>query len=175
VGVRLCAFMLAGIFGPLGLASAQPNVAGDADPQHDRDIIFPHKSFLSVPTYVEVKGTLTAGWIGYKNNTYSIFCLPSGCTVASVEQIGPNQLGDINGPTVYPVVKWTNDTVVAEDEDLCIRTTITIDRTYQTVIWVDVPIHKGTDPCQRFQSIEARTATIESPPFYKAWWPDRGR
>lgn len=165
VDVRFIIFMLVAMGYPAEPLFSQTNVVQDNGQESDQTIIFPNKSFLSVPSYVEVKGTLTADWILYKNNTYSIFCLPSNCTVSYVEQIGPNQIGEINGPIVYPVVTWNNGTVVAEDNDLCVRTTITIDRTSQTVAWIEVPINKGKEFCHWGHPFNSRTATIESPPF----------
>src|SRR2546426_5055871 len=68
---------------------------------YDQDIVFPIKTFLSTDAYVAVKGTLSADWIAYKNNTFSILCLPQECIVADVEQIGPKQVSSINGPVIY--------------------------------------------------------------------------
>ncbi len=72
------------------------------DARADQDIVFPAKLFLGTKAYVAAKGTLSADWIAYKNNTFSILCLPEECLVASVEQIGPKQVGNIDGPTSYP-------------------------------------------------------------------------
>src|SRR5213078_1002537 len=73
--------------------------------RYDEDIIFPSNIFLSTEAYVAAKGTMTADWVGYKNNTYSILCLPEECIVADVAQIGPKQIGSINGPVTYPVIR----------------------------------------------------------------------
>jgi hypothetical protein len=97
--------------------------------RYDEDIVFPIKTFVGTKAYVAAKGTLSADWIAYKNNTYSILCLPEECIVASVEQIGPKQVGNIEGPVAYPVKRRTTDNdVVAEDDWLCARITITLDR-----------------------------------------------
>jgi hypothetical protein len=93
------------------------------------------------------------------------------CLVASVEQIGARQIGAIDGPIVYPVVKWSSEEVIAEDNELCARTTIVINRTEQTVLWIETPINLTTIACQSFQPIKERTATIEAPPFWKSWPP----
>ena len=87
--------------------------------RYDEDIVFPVKTFVSSDAWVAVKGTLIADWIGYKNNTFSILCLPDECIVASVEQIGPKQVGSIDGPVTYPVIRWTNDEVVAQSDAFC--------------------------------------------------------
>ena len=93
------------------------------------DIIFPMKSFFVTKESISAQGTLTADWIGYKNNTYSILCIREECIVANVEQIGPKQMSTIDGPIVYPVKQWTEDgQVVAEEDALCARISITLDR-----------------------------------------------
>jgi hypothetical protein len=109
----------------------------------DEDIVFPLKTFHSREPYVAVSGTLTADWIAFKNNTYSILCLPEECIVADVAQIGSKQISNINGPTTYPVIRWTKDEVVAQSADLCARTTITFDRATETVLWVQTPQSNG--------------------------------
>ena len=104
----------------------------------DQDIVFGMKLFVGTSAWVAAKGTLTADWLAYKNNTFSILCQPEKCVVASVNQIGPKQVGQIDGPTAYPVKHWTEgDEVVAEDNHLCQRITITVDRRTQTVLWVE--------------------------------------
>jgi hypothetical protein len=99
-----------------------------ADVPYDEDIAFPHKQFLNTEAYVAANGTLTADWVGYKNNTFSILCLPEECIIADVAQIGAKQISSINGPVVYPVLRWTKEEVVAQDKGLCARITITLQR-----------------------------------------------
>ena len=127
----------------------------------DEDIVFSEKIFLPTKAYVAAKGTLSADWIGYKNNTYSILCFPTECIVASAEQIGPRQVSSIDGPVVYPVIRWSeNDEVVAQDDALCARITITLDRTSQTVLWVETPINQTTVACKSADN-NIRKATLE--------------
>jgi hypothetical protein len=68
----------------------------------DHDIVFATKLFVGTKAFVAARGTLSADWMAYKNNTFSILCTPEECIVASVNQIGPKQVGAIDGPTVYP-------------------------------------------------------------------------
>jgi hypothetical protein len=106
----------------------------------DQDIVFGTKLFVGTKAWVAAKGTLTADWMAYKNNSFSILCDPEACTVASVNQIGPKQVGSIDGPTAYPVKQWAeDDEVVAEDDTLCSRITITLDRKTESVLWVETP------------------------------------
>lgn len=125
------------------------------------------KSFIGTKAFVAAKGTLTADWIGYKNNTYSILCVPDECIVASVEQIGPHQVGTIDGPVVYPMKHWTDDDeVVAEDDALCSRITMTLDRRTQSVLWVETPINQTTIACKNADD-KLRKATLEASLFWR--------
>ena len=144
-------------------ASAQTTSDHYANSEPDRDIVFPNKSYISGQAYVAVQGTLTADWLAYPNNTYSIVCDMRQCLVASVEQIGARQIGAIQGPIVS---KWSNAEVIAESDDVCARTAIVINRAEQTVFWVQTPINQSTGVCQSFQPVKPRTATIEAPAFW---------
>jgi hypothetical protein len=138
-----------------------------ATTRSDEDIRFPYKSFDGPKAWVAAKGTLTADWMAYKNNTFSILCLPEECIVASVNQIGPRQVGDIDGPIVYPVKRWTDDgEVVAEDSTLCSRITITLDRRTKSVLWVETPINQTTLACKNADN-NIRKATLEASPFWR--------
>jgi hypothetical protein len=173
--VTLCAAALAGTIWLLPVAqlpsSAQTGTERNVDSDTVSDIVFPNKAFSNTQAYVAVQGTLTADWLAYPNNTYSILCVSVQCLVASVRQIGPRQIGAIDGPIVYPVIEWSKDKVIAQDDDLCASTIITIDRNAQTVFWVETPINQTTAACQSFRPITARTASIEAPPFWKSWRP----
>jgi hypothetical protein len=133
----------------------------------DEDIVFPAKVFSAAKAYVAAKGTITADWVGYKNNTYSILCVRDECTVANVEQIGPKQLSSIDGPTTYPVKQWTEDgQVVAEDDALCSRITITLDRRTETVLWVETPINQTALACKNADNA-VRKATLETSLYWR--------
>ena len=86
--------------------------------------------------------------------------------VAYAEQIGPRQVGRINGPTVFPVVNWTADEVVASDNSLCVKYTITIDRQTKTLLWVETPINQTTIACKDADNA-IRKATIEHSLFWQ--------
>lgn len=134
--------------------------------RYDEDIVFPVKTFVSSDAWVAVKGTLIADWIGYKNNTFSILCLPDECIVASVEQIGPKQVGSIDGPVTYPVIRWTNDEVVAQSDAFCARITITFQRKSETVLWVETPINQTAVACKNADST-IRKASIETSLYWQ--------
>lgn len=133
----------------------------------DQDIVFTNKVFIGTKAFVAAKGTLSADWIGYKNNTYSFFCHPEECLVASANQIGAKQVGSIDGPISYSVKRWTDDAeVVAEDQTLCSRITFTLDRRSQTVFWVETPINQTELNC-KYADSNIRKATLEAPPFWR--------
>jgi hypothetical protein len=132
----------------------------------NNNIAFPDREFENTEAYVFVVGTLTGDWIAYKNNTYSILCLPGYCLVAYVEQIGPSQIGRIYGPTTYPVTKWTDDEIIASDNDLCRRATWTIDRGVKMALYAETPINQTADACAGSDS-NIRKATIEPSPFWR--------
>jgi len=134
---------------------------------YDQTIVFPIKVFVGAKGWVAAKGTMTADWVGYKNNAYSILCLPNECTVASVEQIGPDQISSINGPTPYPIKSWTDDgAVVAEFVDPCVRTTITLDRQTEAVLWVETPINQSAMACKNADT-SIRKATLETSLYWR--------
>jgi len=135
-------------------------------PRPDEDIVFSRKLFVNTKAFVYVAGTLTADWIAYKNNTYSVLCVPQECMVAYAEQIGPRQVGRIDGPTVFPVVNWTADEVVASDNSLCAKITITVDRRTKTLLWVETPINQTTIGCKDADNA-IRKATIEDWLFWQ--------
>jgi hypothetical protein len=121
---------------------------------------------------VHVHVTLVADWLAYKQNTYSISCDKSGCLVASINQTGPKMVDEIGGPTFYPILKLSDDEIIAQDDDSCVRETITIDRIAQSVLWTWIPINQSTDGCHDLKKLSPssatpRTATIENPMFWK--------
>jgi hypothetical protein len=176
IRVTLCAFALAGPIAFLLLATAssgeQIRDERNADfkdgsniifPKNGDNIIsFPSKMFInsSTPDFVLVRGTLTGDWVQYPNNTYTISCVPGQCIVASFRQIGNNRVGYVD-VLPYTVTEWSNKEIIAHDNQLCMRSTITIDRSEQTLLWVDIPINQGTAACQAFVPIKSRTATIK--------------
>jgi hypothetical protein len=135
--------------------------------RYDEDIVFPIKTFLGTKTFVAAKGTISADWVGYKNNTYSILCFPEECIVADIDQIGPKQVSSIDGPTTYPVKQWTEDgQVVAQDDAPCSRITITLDRSTETVLWVETPINQTAIACKNADNA-IRKATLETSLYWR--------
>ena len=104
---------------------------------------------------VFVTGTLIGKGVGYKNNTWEIRCVRSDnvCRTASVEEIGRDQLGQIN-LVEWPVVTWTGSTIVArsdpDDTSSCGRQTLTINRDAKSVDYVAIPQNLDRDYCKHF-------------------------
>lgn len=65
-----------------------------------------------------------------------------------------------------PVIKWTPNEVVASDEYMCAKVTITLDRKTGTLLWVETPINQTTNACKDADNT-IRKATIENPPFWQ--------
>jgi hypothetical protein len=67
---------------------------------------------------VGISGTLTGKDMAYPNNTYAISCIreAKACFVSYVQQIGHDQIGRMENPSAYPIVKWTEYEVVAQEE-----------------------------------------------------------
>jgi hypothetical protein len=84
--------------------------------------VFALKNFYDIGQAVGILGTLTGKGLAYPNNTYAVSCYGEykACFVAYVEQIGHNQIGRMENPLAYPIVKWTEDEVIAQEEpSLC--------------------------------------------------------
>ena len=62
--------------------------------------------------------------------------------------------------------RWTDDEeVVAEDNTLCLRITITLDRRTKTVLWVETPINQS-DSCKNADA-NIRKATLETSLYWQ--------
>ncbi|MCC8957248.1 hypothetical protein H8B02_28580 [Bradyrhizobium sp. Pear77] len=132
--------------GALVLISLQTRNATGQD-----EIVFAPKSFYDSRTieggFVSVSGSMVGNGMAYQNNTYGLSCWAElrECFIAQVNQIGPRQIGRIDGPNSIPLVRWSTNQIIAQDDpgDLgCFRTTITIDRTTEKVLWVEEPVNQ---------------------------------
>jgi hypothetical protein len=133
----------------------------------NENIVFPNKVFTASTHYVAAKGSLVGDWMAYKNNTYSILCLPEECIVASIDQIARNLVSSIDGPVTYPIKRWTEDSeVVAESDGICSRTTITLDRRSKSVLWVETPINQTAMSCKSAETA-VHKATLEAARYWR--------
>jgi hypothetical protein len=102
---------------------------------------------------VAISGTLTGKGLAYPNNTYVVSCNKEwkACFVSFVEQIGHNQIGRMEYPYPYPIVKWNNSEIIAQEEPNlfgCFRVTITIDRPSKALLWLEEPINQTKPNCK---------------------------
>jgi hypothetical protein len=134
--------------------------------KYDEDIVFPIKVFHGAKEFVAAKGTLSGDWTAYKNNGYAFFCDPKECIVASVNQIGPEQISSLDLQT-YPIKRWTDAAeIVAETDDVCVRITITLDRKTETVLWVETPINQTAIGCGLADN-NLHKATLETSLYWR--------
>ena len=132
---------------------------------------FAPKSFFDTGAAVFLSGTLTGDGLGYKTNSYSISCVKemNQCMVASIQAIGDNHIGRMEGPYVIPIIKWTDYEVVAqEDVPLfnCYRTVVTLVRKQQAGYWVEEPVNQTKPDCSKSDG-KFRKFTIEDPTYWK--------
>jgi hypothetical protein len=62
------------------------------------------------------------------------------CLAYSIAQIGPNQLGKLEVPGIFPITKWDNYEIVAVesgDTVACRKATVSIERKTETAVWVE--------------------------------------
>jgi hypothetical protein len=133
----------------------------------EMSIVFSQKNYYESPDLVAVSGTLTGDGMAYPNNTYSIACFQDRkeCWMTSVEAIGGQQIGRMDAPYEYEIRKWSPYEVVASyDGDFgCFKTTITIDRKSQQVLWVEEPVNQTKVMCAKADN-KIRKYTIENSP-----------
>ena len=85
------------------------------------DVVFDNKVFYDSGQtavgdgVVSISGTLTGEGVGNKNNTVTVTCYQDRmeCLAYSIAQIGPNQLGKLEVPGIFPITKWDNYEIVA--------------------------------------------------------------
>jgi hypothetical protein len=139
----------------------QPALAED-------EIRFAPKAFFNGPgDNVEVSGTVTGAGVGYPNNTNVVSCVKARreCFVITVEA-EKNYVSRVTGPGIMAVTSWTDAEIVAQDESMCSRTTISIERKRGEVLWVQEPTNQTKTWCAKSDSRLLRW-TIEDPAYYK--------
>jgi len=143
----------------------------------EQQIIFAAKAFYDNASttgsgIVYIAGTLTGEDLGYKNNTTAVVCYADRmeCLTYSTEQIGPNQIGRLDMPISYPVIRWNSDEIVASGQgDLvnCNKVTISIVRKSETAVWVTEPINQSRAECKN-SNTKIMKWSIEDSPAWKA-------
>jgi len=135
----------------------------------EMSILFAPKNYYETPAVVTVSGTLTGEGVGNPNNTYSIACFQDRkeCWMTSVEASGLH-IGRMDSPYAYDIRKWSPYEVIAGDDGTfgCFKTTITIDRQSQQVLWVEEPVNQTQVMCAKSEN-KIRKYTIENSPGWK--------
>jgi hypothetical protein len=139
-----------------------------------QNIIFPDKNFVGdkndplFDQFVGVSGTLTGEGVGYPNNAVNVACYKddSHCYVTEVDQIGPNQIGDLYPPDVFDIATWNAFLVSATYKGECFRTTINIDRNSTATEWVQEPINQSSIQCKDADN-KLYKWTVDAPPLWK--------
>jgi hypothetical protein len=152
-------------------------MANKQRPTEGDQIIFAGKTFYDSKQsgmdfgLVAISGTLTGKGLAYPNNTYAVSCDKEykACFVSFVQQIGHNQIGRMDFPLAYPIVKWNDYEVVAQ-EDLspigCFQVTLTIDQKNQALLWLEEPINQTKPNCKDADT-NIRKYSIEDSPGWK--------
>ena len=174
--MKVVSFILGVVAGAIGAFGLVFYLQFQKLANEDSQIIFAPKSFLDSKQnnefgYVAISGTLTGKDVGYSNNTYGLSCMKrfNACFVAYIEQIGRDQIGIIQDPIDFPIVKWNDSEVVAQEEPSllnCFRVTITIDRKREELSWVEEPINQ-TEPTCKNADRTTRKYSIEDSPRWK--------
>jgi hypothetical protein len=144
------------------------------NPKPNPQIIFSSKAFYDAGKaaregIIYIAGTLTGPDVGYPNNTTAVICYADRmeCLAYSVEQIGPNQIGRLDMPMPYPVIKWDSAEVVAMAAFQCAKVTISIVRQSESLLWVTEPINQSRAQCKNANT-KILKWTIEDSPAWKA-------
>jgi hypothetical protein len=148
-------------------------VTGCSRRTDDDQILFAPKAFTTIgEDYVYAAGTLTGPNLGHTNNSVAVTCFKDRleCISYQVEQIGPNQIGRLDVPTLYRVTNWTTDEIAATeppDPTACRSASVRIVPSSKTVIWTEIPINRGSPNCASSAKL-VFNLTMEDPPDWKA-------
>jgi hypothetical protein len=133
-------------------------------------IHFDKKMYYDTDSFVVVSGTLTGPDMAYPNNTYNVSCYQElkQCWSSNVEAIGEKQIGRLGPPSEFDIRSWTKNEIVAGYDSPfgCVKTTITISRTSQVLLWVEEPVNQTKPFCKDARNA-TRKMTIEDSPGWK--------
>ncbi|HZR89970.1 MAG TPA: hypothetical protein VFB02_24460 [Bradyrhizobium sp.] len=136
----------------------------------EMSIVFARKNYYDSDQMVAISGTLTGPGMAYPNNTYSFGCYQDRkeCWMTYVEAIGAQQIGRMDAPSAYDIRSWTKNEIVAAYDGTfgCYKTTITISRATEQLLWVDEPVNQTKPFCKNAEN-KIRKFSIEDPPGSK--------
>jgi hypothetical protein len=159
--------------GGVVVASAVAGIAWHYQPKPttpDPQIVFPDKIITDTDGYIILIGTITGKEIGYPNNTLYIRCSRDDrrCDVATVQQIGKNQVGPIDLDD-YLVTRWDDGIVTAKENTegttACSAVTLNIIRHSGEVQWIQEPVNQTAPNCIHADATVYKW-TVQPSPYY---------
>ena len=134
-------------------------LAGCNDASKDQAWALPQFQYYESRGFLSITGSLIGDDVGYKNNTWKIICVDGEetCTVADVEEIGRNQLGEINVGK-WEVTNYNAQTITLDDNDptSCGHSIIIINRVAKTANYTNSPQNQDKDYCKKFNKFVRR-------------------
>jgi hypothetical protein len=164
-------FIVGLLIGGIGGAGGVLYLVASNKTAAETDVVFAQKNFYDGEEMIGLSGTMTGAGIAYPNNSYSIGCYRDRkeCWLTSVEQIGRNLMGRMDAPYAYEISKWTpNEVIAGADGSLgCFKTTITIGRKTQDVLWVEEPVNQTQPRCKNADTKIRKYSFDDSPGWKK--------
>jgi hypothetical protein len=128
----------------------------------DRAWALPEYQYYDQRGYLSITGTLMGDDVGYKNNTWKIICVygEETCTVAEVEEIGRDQLGEIDIGK-WEVTNYNAQSITLDNQDptACGHPIIIINRVAKTVNYTNSPQNQDKEWCKKYNEfVKQKTA-----------------
>jgi hypothetical protein len=134
-------------------------LGGCDDSNKDQAWALPRFQYYDNGSFLSITGSLIGDHVGYKYNTWKIICVDGDdiCTVADVEEIGHNQLGEIEVGK-WEVTNYNAQTITldANDPTSCGRPIIVINRLAKTVNYTNSPQNQDKEYCKNFNEFAGR-------------------
>jgi hypothetical protein len=137
----------------LSIVASTSLLAGCDDSTKDQPWALPEFQYYDAGGFLSITGSLIGDDVGYKNNTWKIICVDGEktCTVASVEEIGRNQLGEIDVGR-WDVTNYNAQTITLDynDPSSCGHPMIVINRVARRVSYTSSPMNQDKDWCKKY-------------------------
>lgn len=121
----------------------------------------PSYEFQDSGQFISVTGTLKGEGVGYRVNTWKIHCFAGqeSCQVASVEEIGPEQLGDIH-IEYMKISSWNDKTITLDSDDLssCGHQILVLNRVAKVVTFTSSAQNFDKDYCRKFYNYDGKSS-----------------
>lgn len=148
----------------LSIAACICTLTGCDNSNKDRPWALPDFQYYDNGGFLSITGSLVGDDVGYKNNTWKIICVDGEetCTVADVEEIGRDQLGEIDVGK-WEVTNYNAQTITLDNNEptSCGHPIIVINRVAKTVNYTNSPQNQDKDWCKKYNKfvhqVTART------------------